>query len=256
MTVARRIICCLDVDRGRVVKGVCFQNMRDAGDPAEVAQRYNDGYADELVMLDISASSEGRDITLNTVLRIASCAFIPLTIGGGIRNEWDIEQLLRSGADKVSINTAALVNPDFVARAARQFGSQCIVVALDAKNIAADDDQPRWILFSHGGTQKTDLLAVEYAKKMADMGAGEILLTSMDRDGTRIGFDTALTAAVSNAVTIPVIASGGGGCAQHFYDAFTIGCADAALASSIFHDGVCSIVEIKNSLRNTGIAIR
>ena len=211
MALAKRIIPCLDVDKGRVVKGVNFVDIRDAGDPVEVARRYNEQGADEITFLDITASHESRDTTYETVERMAAEVFIPLTVGGGVRTVDDIRKLLNAGADKVSINTAAVFNPEFVREAAERFGSQCIVVAIDAKRVSEEGEEPRWEIFTHGGRKPTGLDAVEWARKMVDMGAGELLLTSMDRDGTKIGFDLGLTKAISDAVIVPVIASGGVG---------------------------------------------
>ncbi len=208
MALAKRIIPCLDVDKGRVVKGVNFVDIRDAGDPVEVARRYNEQGADEITFLDITASHESRDTTYETVERMAAEVFIPLTVGGGVRTVDDIRKLLNAGADKVSINTAAVFNPEFVREAAERFGSQCIVVAIDAKRVSEEGEEPRWEIFTHGGRKPTGLDAVEWARKMTAMGAGELLLTSMDRDGTKIGFDLGLTRAISDAVSVPVIASG------------------------------------------------
>src|SRR6478735_7171437 len=245
MTLAKRIIPCLDVDRGRVVKGVQFVDIRDAGDPVEVARRYNEQGADEITFLDITASSEDRATTYETVERMASQVFIPLTVGGGVRTVEDIRRLLNAGADKVSINTAAIHNPDFVREAAERFGSQCIVVALDAKRVNADGEPARWEIFTHGGRKSTGINAVEWAIKMAAFGAGEILLTSMDRDGTKNGFDLGVTRAIADAVNIPVIASGGVGNLQHLVDGVKQGGADAVLAASIFHFGQHTIPEAK-----------
>ena len=237
MGLAKRIIPCLDVDAGRVVKGVQFVDIRDAGDPVEIAKRYNDAGADEITFLDITASHQERDTTLHTVEQIASQVFIPLTVGGGVRALEDIRNLLNAGADKVAINSAAVHNPEFVREAAERFGSQCIVVAIDAKKVSAESDTNRWEIFTHGGRKPTGLDAVEWARKMTDYGAGEILLTSMDRDGTKNGFDIALTRAISDAVPVPVIASGGVGNLQHLVDGVQQGGADAVLAASIFHFG-------------------
>ena len=238
MALAKRIIPCLDVDKGRVVKGVNFVDIRDAGDPVEVARKYNEQGADEITFLDITASHESRDTTYETVERMASQVFIPLTVGGGVRTVDDIRKLLNAGADKVSINTAAVFNPEFVREAAERFGSQCIVVA------------------THGGRKPTGLDAVEWAKKMTALGAGELLLTSMDRDGTKIGFDNGLTRAVSDAVSVPVIASGGVGELQHLADGVTEGGADAVLAASIFHFGQHTIPEAKAFMQTQGIEVR
>lgn len=251
MTLAKRIIPCLDVDRGRVVKGVQFLDIRDAGDPVEIAKRYNEQGADEITFLDITASHEGRDTTYHTVERMASEVFIPLTVGGGVRTVDDIRRLLNAGADKVSINTAAIHDPDFVREAAERFGSQCIVVAIDAKRVG-----DHWEIFTHGGRKPTGINAVEWAKKMEALGAGEILLTSMDRDGTKDGFDLAVTRAISEATSIPVIASGGVGTLQHLVDGITEGKADAVLAASIFHFGQHTIGEAKEYMAKHGVAVR
>lgn len=256
MALAKRIIPCLDVDKGRVVKGVNFVDIRDAGDPVEVARRYNEQGADEITFLDITASSESRDTTYETVERMAAEVFIPLTVGGGVRTVDDIRKLLNAGADKVSINTAAVVNPEFVKEAAERFGRQCIVVAIDAKRVSAEGEEPRWEIFTHGGRKPTGLDAVEWAKKMVDLGAGELLLTSMDRDGTKIGFDLGLTRAISDAVAVPVIASGGVGELQHLADGVTQGGADAVLAASIFHFGQHTIPEAKAFMKAQGIEVR
>src|SRR6056297_1452248 len=221
MALAKRIIPCLDVDKGRVVKGVNFVDIRDAGDPVEVARKYNEQGADEITFLDITASHESRDTTYETVERMAAQVFIPLTVGGGVRTVDDIRKLLNAGADKVSINTAAVFNPEFVREAAERFGSQCIVVAIDAKRVSGEGEEPRWEIFTHGGRKPTGLDAVEWARKMVEMGAGELLLTSMDRDGTKIGFDLGLTKAISDAVIVPVIASGGVGELKHLADGVT-----------------------------------
>ncbi|MEE3319166.1 MAG: imidazole glycerol phosphate synthase subunit HisF [Pseudomonadota bacterium] len=256
MGLAKRIIPCLDVDDGRVVKGVQFVDIRDAGDPVEVAKRYNDAGADEITFLDITASHEGRDTTLHTVERIASQVFIPLTVGGGVRTLEDIRNLLNAGADKVGINSAAVHNPEFVREAAERFGSQCIVVAIDAKKVSAESEPNRWEIFTHGGRKPTGLDAVQWAKRMTDYGAGEILLTSMDRDGTKNGFDIALTRAISDAVPVPVIASGGVGNLQHLVDGVIQGGADAVLAASIFHFGEYSVEEAKRFMQSAGIEMR
>jgi imidazole glycerol-phosphate synthase subunit HisF len=252
MTLAKRIIPCLDVDKGRVVKGVQFLDIRDAGDPVEVAKRYDQQGADEITFLDITASHEGRDTTLKTVERMASEVFVPLTVGGGIRKLEDIRNLLNAGADKVSINSAAVTNPDFVREAAERFGSQCIVVAIDAKKVA----DGRWEIFTHGGRKPTGINAVEWAVKMADYGAGEILLTSMDADGTKNGYDLGVVCAVSDAVNVPVIASGGVGNLQHLADGILQGRADAVLAASIFHFGEYTVPQAKAFLREQGIVMR
>ena len=256
MALAKRIIPCLDVDKGRVVKGVNFVDIRDAGDPVEVARRYNEQGADEITFLDITASSESRDTTYETVERMAAEVFIPLTVGGGVRTIDDIRKLLNAGADKVSINTAAVFNPEFVREAAERFGRQCIVVAIDAKRVSAEGEEPRWEIFTHGGRKPTGLDAVEWAKKMVELGAGELLLTSMDRDGTKIGFDLGLTRAISDAVAVPVIASGGVGELQHLADGVTQGGADAVLAASIFHFGQHTIPEAKAFMKAQGIEVR
>ena len=255
MGLARRIIPCLDVDAGRVVKGVNFVDIRDAGDPVEISRRYNEQGADEITFLDITASHEERDTTVHTVEAIAAEVFIPLTVGGGIRKLEDIRLMLTAGADKVSINTAAIHNPDFVREAAERFGAQCIVVAIDAKQVAAGGT-PRWEIFTHGGRKPTGIDAVEWAARMAEYGAGEILLTSMDRDGTRDGFDLALTRAISDAVPVPVIASGGVGGLEHLADGVLEGGADAVLAASIFHFGEHTIGEAKRYMADRGIEVR
>ncbi|MHA7926112.1 MAG: imidazole glycerol phosphate synthase subunit HisF [Marinobacter sp.] len=256
MALAKRIIPCLDVDKGRVVKGVNFVDIRDAGDPVEVARRYNEQGADEITFLDITASHESRDTTYETVERMAAEVFIPLTVGGGVRTVDDIRKLLNAGADKVSINTAAVFNPEFVREAAERFGSQCIVVAIDAKRVSEEGEEPRWEIFTHGGRKPTGLDAVEWARKMVEMGAGELLLTSMDRDGTKIGFDLGLTKAISDAVIVPVIASGGVGELKHLADGVTQGGADAVLAASIFHFGQHTIPEAKAYMKAQGIEVR
>ena len=252
MSLAKRIIPCLDVDQGRVVKGVQFEDIRDAGDPVEVSRRYNQEGADEITFLDITASHENRATTYETVSRMASEVFIPLTVGGGVREIHNIRDLLLAGADKVSINTAAVFDPEFVKRAADKFGSQCIVVAIDAKQVAPS----RWEIFTHGGPKPTGLDAVEWAVRMVDYGAGEILLTSMDRDGTRDGFDLGVTRAVSDAVSVPVIASGGVGQLSHLVDGIIEGHADAVLAASIFHFAQYTIGEAKICMRDAGIEVR
>ncbi len=252
MTLAKRIIPCLDVDKGRVVKGVQFLEIRDAGDPVEVAKRYDQQGADEITFLDITASHEGRDTTLKMVERMASEVFVPLTVGGGIRKLEDIRNLLNAGADKVSINSAAVYDPDFVRAAADRFGSQCIVVAIDAKRIAPN----KWDIFTHGGRKDTGIDAVEWAIKMAQYGAGEILLTSMDADGTKNGYDLGVVRAVSDAINIPVIASGGVGNLQHLADGILQGRADAVLAASIFHFGEYTVPQAKAFLTAQGIVMR
>ena len=256
MGLAKRIIPCLDVDAGRVVKGVQFVDIRDAGDPVEIAKRYNDAGADEITFLDITASHQERDTTLHTVEQIASQVFIPLTVGGGVRTLEDIRNLLNAGADKVGINSAAVHNPEFVREAAERFGSQCIVVAIDAKKVSAESETNRWEIFTHGGRKPTGLDAVEWARKMTDYGAGEILLTSMDRDGTKNGFDIALTRAIADAVPVPVIASGGVGNLQHLVDGVVQGGADAVLAASIFHFGEYSVQEAKQFMQAAGVEMR
>ena len=256
MTLAKRIIPCLDVDDGRVVKGVKFVDIRDAGDPVEVARRHNEAGADEITFLDITASHEGRDTTLEMVERMARQVFIPRTVGGGVRTIQDIRNRLNAGADKVGINSAAVKNPEFVREAAERFGSQCIVVAIDAKKVSGESDANRWEIFTHGGRNPTGIDAVEWARRMTDYGAGEILLTSMDRDGTKNGFDIALTRAISDAVPVPVIASGGVGNLQHLVDGVIQGGADAVLAASIFHFGEYSIAEAKQYMHSAGIEMR
>ncbi len=259
MPVAKRIIPCLDVDNGRVVKGVQFVDIRDAGDPVEVARRYNEQGADEITFLDITASHQGRETTVKTVERMASEVFIPLTVGGGIREISDIRRMLNAGADKVSINTAAIFNPEFVKEAAEKFGSQCIVVAIDAKQVAwqdKGDEADKWEIFTHGGRKPTGIDAVEWAKKMTAYGAGEILLTSMDQDGVKNGFDLGLTRAISDAVSVPVIASGGVGNLQHLVDGVKEGHAEAVLAASIFHFGEYTIPQAKAFMAEQGVEIR
>lgn len=252
---SKRIIPCLDVDKGRVVKGVQFVDIRDAGDPVEVARRYNEQGADEITFLDITASHEGRDTTLHIVERMAGEVFIPLTVGGGVRELQDIRNLLNAGADKVAINSAAIFNPEFVGEAAQRFGSQCIVVAIDAKQISFGEN-PCWEIFTHGGRKSTGIDAIEWARKVTELGAGEILLTSMDRDGTKNGFDLALTSKVSDEVNVPVIASGGVGTLQHLADGIIQGKADAVLAASIFHYGEHSVPEAKKFMAEQGINVR
>ena len=256
MSLAKRIIPCLDVDNGRVVKGVRFVEIRDAGDPVENARRYNLEGADELTFLDITASSDDRETMVHVVEDVAREVFIPLTVGGGIRELADIRRMLNAGADKVSINTAAVFNPEFVANAANKFGSQCIVVAVDAKRVSEDDEVDRWEIFTHGGRKPTGIDALEWVQKMDAYGAGEILLTSMDRDGTRAGFDNELNRQVSEAVRVPVIASGGVGNLQHLADGILVGKADAVLAASIFHFGEYRISEAKAYMRARGIEVR
>ncbi len=256
MPLAKRIIPCLDVDDGRVVKGVKFVEIRDAGDPVEIAKRYDNEGADEITFLDITASSDNRTTIIDVVERVASEVFIPLTVGGGIRKVEDIRTLLSAGADKIGINTAAVFNPEFVQQASDKVGSQCIVVAIDAKQVSKENEPLKWEIFTHGGRKSTGLDAVEWAVKMQNYGAGEILLTSMDRDGTKIGFDLELTRCISEAVGIPVIASGGVGTLAHLADGVTIGKADAVLAASIFHFGEYSIQEAKRYMANQGIVVR
>jgi cyclase len=256
MGLAKRIIPCLDVDKGRVVKGVKFVGIRDAGDPVEIAKRYDEQGADELVFLDITASAEDRDTLIHVVEEVASQVFIPLTVGGGIRNAADIRRMLNAGADKVAINTAAVANPELVREASQRFGSQCIVVAIDAKQVNEVDEAPRWEVFTHGGRKATGIDAVQWARWMTDYGAGEILLTSMDRDGTRDGFDLALTREVSDAVSVPVIASGGVGSLDHLVAGIELGAADAVLAASIFHFGQYTVEEAKRHLAAHGIEVR
>ena len=253
---AKRIIPCLDVAEGRVVKGVNFVNLRDAGDPVEVARRYDEQGADELAFLDIRASIETRGLLYHMIETVADQVFIPLTVGGGIRRAGDIRRLLNAGADKVSINTAAVFNPEFVKEATESFGSQCIVVAIDAKRVSGDGEPQRWEIYTHGGRKPTGLDAVEWARRMADYGAGEILLTSMDRDGTRVGFDLGLTRAIVEAVAVPVIASGGVGNLQHLVDGVQLGGADAVLAASIFHFAEYTIGEAKRYMAERGVEVR
>ncbi len=257
MGLAKRIIPCLDVTNGRVVKGINFVALRDAGDPVEIARRYDEQGADELTFLDITASSDNRDIILRIIEEVAAQVFIPLTVGGGVREVGDVRRLLNAGADKVSINTSAIQNPQLVADAAGHYGSQCIVVAIDAKKMnAVNPDTNRWEVFTHGGRRATGLDAVEWAMKMQSLGAGEILLTSMDRDGTHNGFDLGLTRAVSDAVDIPVIASGGVGSLQHLVDGVIQGHAEAVLAASIFHYGEYTIRQAKEYMAQHGIEVR
>jgi len=253
---AKRIIPCLDVTAGRVVKGVNFVQLRDAGDPVEIARRYDGEGADELAFLDITASSDARDILLAMIEAVAECVFIPLTVGGGVRRVDDVRRLLNAGADKISINTAAVQDPQLVADASGRFGAQCIVVAIDARRRVGDDPAQGWEVFTHGGRTATGLDAIDWARRVTELGAGEILLTSMDRDGTRAGFDLELTRAVSDAVGVPVIASGGVGSLQHLADGITIGRADAVLAASIFHYGEHTVREAKAFLARQGIPMR
>jgi len=254
MGLAKRIIPCLDVDKGRVVKGVQFVDIRDAGDPVEVARRYDEQGADEITFLDITASHEQRDTMVHVVEEVAGQVFIPLTVGGGIRKLEDIRTMLNAGADKVAINTAAVHNPEFVREAAQKFGSQCIVVAIDAKQVS--DNPKKWEIFTHGGRKPTGIDAVEWARKMVEFGAGEILLTSMDRDGTKQGFDLDLTRTICDAVSVPVIASGGVGNLDHLVEGIKQGHADAVLAASIFHFAEYSIEEAKRRMASNDIEVR
>ncbi len=256
MALAKRIIPCLDVDNGRVVKGVNFVDIRDAGDPVEVAARYNREGADEITFLDITASSDNRETTVHMVEAIASEVFIPLTVGGGIRKVEDIRTMLNAGADKVAINTAAIHNPELVREAAEYYGSQCIVVAIDAKKVSKEGEPDKWDIFTHGGRNDTGIDAVEWAKKMADYGAGELLVTSMDKDGTKSGFNIPLTKAIVDAVNIPVIASGGVGNLQHLADGVLKAGADAVLAASIFHFNEYTVGEAKEYMSDQGIEMR
>ncbi len=256
MSLAKRIIPCLDVDNGRVVKGVQFVDIRDAGNPVEVAKRYDEQGADEITFLDITATAHGRDTTVHMVEEVASQVFIPLTVGGGIRCVEDIRTMLNAGADKVAINSAAIFNPAFVKEAADTFGSQCIVVAIDAKKVSAEGEDNKWEIFTHGGRNETGIDAVDWAKRMECLGAGEILLTSMDRDGTKIGFDLELTRAVADSIRIPVIASGGVGELEHLAKGITEGHAEAVLAASIFHFGQHTVEEAKLAMQAEGIEVR
>ena len=266
MGLAKRIIPCLDVDRGRVVKGVKFVEIRDAGDPVEIARRYDEQGADELTFLDITASSDDRETMVHVVEQVAAEVFIPLTVGGGIRTLDDVRRMLNAGADKVSINTAAIARPEFVREAAERFGNQCIVVAIDAKSVSPRpagegpgeraEPSPRWEIFTHGGRRPTGIDAVEWAQRMTEYGAGEILLTSMDRDGTKRGFDLELTRAISEAVSVPVIASGGVGTLDHLADGILRGKADAVLAASIFHFAEYTIEQAKRHMQARGIEVR
>lgn len=255
MGLAKRIIPCLDVTAGRVVKGINFVGLRDAGDPVEVARRYDEQGADELTFLDITASSDGRDLIVSVVEAVAAQVFIPMTVGGGVRTVEDVRRLLNAGADKVSINTAAVEQPRLIREATDRYGSQCIVVAIDAKRVAADGT-PRWEVYTHGGRKASGLDALEWGRKMEEFGAGEILLTSMDRDGTRGGFDLELTRAFSDALSIPVIASGGVGSLAHLVDGILQGRADAVLAASVFHYGVYTIRQAKEHMARHGIEVR
>ncbi|MCK9620917.1 MAG: imidazole glycerol phosphate synthase subunit HisF [Methylobacter sp.] len=256
MSLAKRIIPCLDVDNGRVVKGVKFVDIRDAGDPVEIARRYDREGADEITFLDITATHDNRDTIVHVVEQVAGEVFIPLTVGGGIRTLEDIRRMLNAGADKVGINSAAVANPEFVRDAAERFGSQCIVVAIDAKKVSQPGEANRWEIFTHGGRKPTGIDAIAWAKKMVGYGAGEILLTSMDRDGTREGFDLPLTRAISEAVTVPVIASGGVGNLDHLADGILEGKADAVLAASIFHFAEYTIEQAKQRMASRGIEVR
>jgi len=256
MSLAKRIIPCLDVDNGRVVKGVKFVDIRDAGDPVEIARRYDREGADEITFLDITATAHERDTMVHVVEAMASEVFIPLTVGGGIRTVDDVRKMLIAGADKIAINSAAVFNPEFVREASDKVGSQCIVVAIDAKQVSAEGEPKRWEIFTHGGRKTTGLDAVEWAKKMAAYGAGEILLTSMDRDGTKIGFNLELTRAISDAVSVPVIASGGVGNLDHLCEGVLQGGADAVLAASIFHFGEYTVGEAKQHMAARGIEVR
>lgn len=256
MGLAKRVIPCLDVDNGRVVKGVNFVDIRDAGDPVEVAARYNREGADEITFLDITASSDNRETIFHVIEDVASQVFIPLTVGGGVRKVEDVRNMLNAGADKVAINTAAVFNPELVREASEYFGSQCIVVAIDAKQVSAEDEPLKWNIFTHGGRKDAGIDAVEWAKKMADYGAGELLVTSMDRDGTKVGFNLPLTKTITDAVNIPVIASGGVGDLQHLADGVLKGGADAVLAASIFHFGEYTVGEAKEYMAKQGIEMR
>jgi imidazole glycerol-phosphate synthase subunit HisF len=253
---AKRIIPCLDVTAGRVVKGVNFVDLRDAGDPVAIARRYDEQGADELTFLDITASSDARSILLDVIEAVAAQVFIPLTVGGGVREVADVRRLLNAGADKISINTAAVLTPELIAAAAGRYGSQCIVVAIDARRREAADPSRGWEVFTHGGRNATGLDAIDWAKRVSALGAGEILLTSMDRDGTRNGFDLELTRAVSDAVPVPVIASGGVGNLQHLADGVTLGRADAVLAASVFHFGEYTVRQAKEFMAGQGIPMR
>ena len=257
MGLAKRIIPCLDVTAGRVVKGINFVELKDAGDPVEIARRYDDQGADELTFLDITASSDDRGLILGIIEAVAAQVFIPLTVGGGVRAVEDVRRLLNAGADKVSINTAAVQSPEFVHEAAGRYGSQCIVVAVDAKRVpGTPDDAPRWVVFTQGGGRATGLDALEWGRRMQANGAGEILLTSMDRDGTRVGFDLALTRAFSDTLSIPIIASGGVGSIGDMVEGVTLGHADAVLAASIFHYGDHTVGEVKRAMAAAGVEVR
>ncbi|GAA6136421.1 imidazole glycerol phosphate synthase subunit HisF [Arenicella sp. 4NH20-0111] len=259
MPLAKRIIPCLDVDNGRVVKGVNFVGIRDAGDPVEVAKRYNEQGADEITFLDITATSDDRDTILHVVEEVANEVFIPLTVGGGVRELADVRRLLNAGADKISVNSTAVFKPEFIKEASTHFGSQCIVVAIDAKQthfIDKGDIADRWEIFTHGGRKQTGIDAIEWAQKMSEYGAGEILLTSMDGDGTKAGYDLALTRAITDSINIPVIASGGVGNLQHLIEGVVDGGADAVLAASIFHFGEFTVLQAKQAMRDAGIEVR
>ena len=256
MSLAKRIIPCLDVDNGRVVKGVQFVDIRDAGDPVEIAKRYDEQGADELTFLDITATSDNRDTLVHVVEQVASQVFIPLTVGGGIRSVNDIRTMLNAGADKVAINSAAIFNPGFVQEACETFGSQCIVIAIDAKKTSTPDEPDRWEIFTHGGRKPTGIDAIDWAQKMEALGAGELLVTSMDRDGTKNGFDLALTRGIADSVKIPVIASGGVGKLEHLAEGIQKGHAEAVLAASIFHFGEYTIQQAKQAMQAQGIEVR
>lgn len=256
MSLAKRIIPCLDVDNGRVVKGVNFVDIRDAGDPVEIARRYDLEGADEITFLDITASSDERETMVHVVEQVASEVFIPLTVGGGIRTVDDIRRMLNAGADKVGINSAAVARPEFVREAAERFGSQCIVVSIDAKRVSALGEAPRWEIFTHGGRKATGIDAIGWAERMVALGAGELLLTSMDRDGTKAGFDLDYTRAISDRVNVPIIASGGVGNLDHLVDGVVKGHADAVLAASIFHFGEYTVGEAKRHMANAGVEVR
>jgi len=256
MALAKRIIPCLDVDAGRVVKGVNFVDIRDAGDPVEIAKRYDRDGADEICFLDITASVEARDTILSVVEKVASEVFIPLTVGGGVRNKSDIRNLLNAGADKIAVNTTAVNHPDFIREASDFFGRQCIVVAIDAKRISCQNEQPRWQVFTHGGRHATGIDAINWAEKMVHYGAGELLVTSMDQDGTQNGFDHVLMRTIAHRVDVPTIASGGVGNLQHLADGITKGLADAVLAASIFHFGHYTIQQAKQFMQAQGIDVR